>query len=206
MQDETARVEDELLKSEGLDALMRCFVTAKANSFESLLDPFLKISRISNDITIGIAKSQFLNRIVEKLSHTKPLVRLNLLRLVRTLCEVHPNRAVLVERYGLYDIVLKLSQEDGAVLVRELAREILPSIAPAIRPLSSRVSKGAEIPSRSTTPNRGPTPSRTIAPKRVRRTASDTSASLSSSLTNSGLHSRIARGSGLGKQRVDDIS
>ena len=206
MQDETARVEDELLKSEGLDALMRCFVTAKANSFESLLDPFLKISRISNDITIGIAKSQFLNRIVEKLSHTKPLVRLNLLRLVRTLCEVHPNRAVLVERYGLYDIVLKLSQEDGAVLVRELAREILPSIAPAIRPLSSRVSKGAEIPSRSTTPNRGPTPSRTIAPKRVRRTASDTSASLSSSLTSSGLHSRIGRGSGLGKQRVDDIS
>ncbi|KAK7689843.1 hypothetical protein QCA50_006482 [Cerrena zonata] len=193
LQDETARVEDELLKAEGLDALLRCFVTAKANSFENLLDPFLKISRISNGITVGIAKSQFINRIVEKLSHNKAVVRLNLLRLLRTLCDVHPNRAVLVERYSLYDIVHKLSQEDGAILVRELAREILPSLAPAIKPLSGRASKGAE------------TPSRAIAPKKkMRRTASDTQAGLPASF--GALNNRAAgRSSGLSKQRLNDI-
>lgn len=193
LQDETARVEDELLKPEGLDALLRCFVTAKANSFENLLDPFLKISRISNGITVGIAKSQFINRIVEKLSHNKAVVRVNLLRLLRTLCDVHPNRAVLVERYGLYDVVHKLSREDGAVLVRELAREILPSLAPAIKPLSGRASKGAE------------TPGRAIAPKKkMRRTASDTQAGLPASF--GGFNARAAgRSSGLSKQRLDDI-
>ena len=134
LQDETARVEDQLLKPETLEALLKCFVSAKANSFEGLLDPFLKICRLSTSIAIGIAKSQFFKRVVDRLGHSKALVRLNLLRIVKTVCDVHPNRAILVERYGIYEIVAKLSKEDGAVLVRELAREIMPTLAPAIKP------------------------------------------------------------------------
>ena len=134
LQDETARVEDQLLKSETLETLLKCFISAKANSFEGLLDPFLKICRLSTNIAIGIAKAQFFKRVVDRLGHSKALVRLNLLRIVKTVCDVHPNRAVLVERYGIYEIVAKLSKEDGAVLVRELAREIMPTLAPALKP------------------------------------------------------------------------
>lgn len=138
LQDETAKIEDELLKPASLDALLKCFVSAKAVSFENLLDPFLKICRSSNLITLGVAKSQFFKRIIDRLNNnSKAVVRLNLLRILRTVCDAHPNRAVLVERFGIYDIVVKLSKEDGAVLVRELAREILPSLAPAIKPLIS---------------------------------------------------------------------
>ncbi|KAI0075090.1 kinase-like protein [Panus rudis PR-1116 ss-1] len=160
LQDETARVEDELLKPEAIDALLRCFTSAKTNSFENLLDPFLKITRISTSITIGMAKSQFFKRVIEKLGHGKAVVRLNLLRLLRAVCDVHPNRAMLVERFGLYEIVVKLSKEDPAVLVRELAREIVPSLAPALKP-SSRLMKPE-------------TPKSAIAPKKkMRRTASE---------------------------------
>lgn len=134
LQDETARVEDQLLKPATLDALLECFVISKANSFEGLLDPFLKICRLSTNIAIGIAKSQFFKRVVDRLGHSKAHVRLNLLRIVKTVCDVHPNRAILVERYGIYEIVAKHSKEDGAVLVRELAREITPTLAPAIKP------------------------------------------------------------------------
>ena len=137
LQDETARVEDQLLKPETLEALLKCFISAKANSFEGLLDPFLKICRLSTNIAIGIAKAQFFKRVVDRLGHSKALVRLNLLRIVKTVCDIHPNRAVLVERYGIYQIVAKLSREDGAVLVRELAREIMPTIAPALKPSTS---------------------------------------------------------------------
>jgi hypothetical protein len=137
LQDETARVEDQLLKSETLEALLKCFISAKANSFEGLLDPFLKICRLSTNIAIGVAKAQFFKRVVDRLGHSKALVRLNLLRIVKTVCDVHPNRAVLVERYGIYEIVARLSREDGAVLVRELAREIMPTIAPALKPSTS---------------------------------------------------------------------
>ncbi|OCH90450.1 kinase-like protein [Obba rivulosa] len=165
LQDETARVEDELSKPEALDALLRCFVSAKANSFENLLDPFLKICRLSTAVTIGVAKSQFFKRLIDKLGHSKAVVRLNLLRILRAVCDTHPNRAMLVERFGIYDIVVKLSKEDGAVLVRELAREIVPTLAPVLKPASrpTETPKGVKA---------------AVAPKRFRRTASEPQAGL----------------------------
>lgn len=61
---------------------------------------------------------------------------------------------------------MKLSKEDGAVLVRELAREILPALAPALKPASNKsLLKGHDTPKSSV-----------IAPKKARRAASETSA------------------------------
>ena len=154
--------------------MLRCFVSSKANSFENLLDPFLKVFRISGPVAVGVAKSQFFRRIIDKLGHSKAVVRLNLLRILRTVCDVHPNRATLVERFAIYDIVLKLSEEDGAVLVRELAREIVPTLAPALRPAMSRVSKSAD------------TSKTTIAPKKkMRRAASESAAAVAPGFNNS---------------------
>ncbi|KAI0313237.1 kinase-like protein [Amylostereum chailletii] len=160
LQEETARVEDELIKPDALDALLKCFVSAKAGSFENILDPFLKICRISTSISIGVAKSMFFRRVVEKLGNSKAVVKLNLLRILRTVCDVHPNRSVLVERYGIYELVVRLRKDDGAVLVRELAREIEPSLKPALT--KANALKGFD------------TPKSAIAPKkRMRRTASE---------------------------------
>ncbi|KAG1853534.1 hypothetical protein C8R48DRAFT_777045 [Suillus tomentosus] len=164
--DETAKIEYELVSSESLEALLKCFVTAKANSFENLLDPLLKICRISTPLTIGLAKSQFFKRIIDRLNHSRAVVRLNLLRILRTVCDVHPNRAMSVERYRLHEMVMKLSKDDGAVLVRELARETPPALAPALKPVGNRsLLKGHDTPK-----------SGLIVPKKARRTASETSA------------------------------
>lgn len=118
--------------------------------------------------------SAFFKRIIDRLNHnSKAVVRLNLLRVLRTVCEVHPNRAVLVERYGLLGIVERLSRGDGAVLVRELAREIVPTLKPGLRPAAGRGSGpgggGLETPHK----NGGSG----LAPKKImRRTASETNA------------------------------
>ncbi|KAK0429566.1 hypothetical protein EV421DRAFT_1948281 [Armillaria borealis] len=118
-------------------------------------------------ITITMHKSSaFFKRIINRLAHnTKAVVRLNLLRILQTVCEVHPNRAILVERYGLLGIVENLSRSggDGAVLVRELAREIVPVLRPGLKPVVEGT--GSQSP-------------RTIALKNTRRTASETSASV----------------------------
>ncbi|KAF8489636.1 kinase-like protein [Russula emetica] len=167
LQEETARVEDKLAKPKSLDALLKCFVSAKAGSFENLLDPFLKICRLSTPIAIGIAKAQFFRRITEKLGNSKAVVKLNLLRILRTVCDVHPNRALLVERYGIHETVASLRRNDGAVLVRELAKEIEPSLAPALKP-SFKV--GIDTPKSTIAPKK-----RVSAPGAPRRTASDTS-------------------------------
>ncbi|KAH9922944.1 uncharacterized protein B0H18DRAFT_1085777 [Fomitopsis serialis] len=204
LQDETARIEDQLTKPESLDALLRCFVNAKSNSFENLLDPFLKMCRLSTTITIGLAKSQFFKRIIDKLNHSKAVVRLNLLRILRTVCEAHPNRAMLVERYGIYDIVVKLSKEDGAVLVRELAREIVPSLAPALKPLSGRSGRHGDTPKGSKS---------ALAPKRMRRTASEsiplTSSEMPALRSEASIRPATRRAAATGKpsrQRLNDIS
>src|SRR6266481_4547594 len=74
LQDKTARVEDTLAQPVSMQALLKCFVAAKANSFENLLDPFLKICHISTTVTIGVAKSEFFHRIIDRLSFAAYLV------------------------------------------------------------------------------------------------------------------------------------
>jgi len=117
----------------------------------------------------------FLKRIIDRLGHnSKAIVRLNLLRVLRTVCEVHPNRAMLVERYGLLGVVERLSRSggDGAVLVRELAREIVPTLKPGLKPTVNKATRGnggsLEAP---ITKNGG----LAFAPKKMRRAASETS-------------------------------
>ncbi|KAH7885180.1 hypothetical protein F5I97DRAFT_1883246 [Phlebopus sp. FC_14] len=202
LQDETAKIEDELVKPEALEVLLKCFVSSKANSFENLLDPLLKICRASTPLTIGLAKAQLFKRVIDRLSHSRAVVRLNLLRILRTVCDVHPNRAMLVERYGLHEIVLKLSKDDGAVLVRELAREILPALAPALKPaLGKSGLKGHDTPKSNSI----------IAPKKARRTASETSAILTPSGTPVGASGGTPARLGIershsSRQRLGDIS
>jgi len=124
---------------------------------------------------------------------------LNLLRILRGVCDVHPNRGALVERYGLSGIVGRLSKDDGAVLVRELAREIGPLLKPALAARTRERSASGSGSGTSATPGgasrirsgsaggsgSGSTSSAlsgrsgksggiVVAPKRARRTASET--------------------------------
>ncbi|KAF5380735.1 hypothetical protein D9757_007156 [Collybiopsis confluens] len=163
LQDEPARVEMELVKSFSL--ILDCFVTAKANSFESLLELFLKLTRLSIGITTSFSRSAaFFRRVADRLAHYRKPV-------------VHPNRGFLVEKYGSEDgllgIVEGLSRGggDGAVLVRELAKEIIPVLRPGLKPL----------PAGSRASGRG------VTPKRTRRTASEASVNASGSAATMGV-------------------
>ena len=42
----------------------------------------------------------------------------NLLRILRTICDVHPQRQGLIAQYALFDAVEKLVENDKAVLVK----------------------------------------------------------------------------------------
>ncbi|ODN75633.1 STE/STE11/CDC15 protein kinase [Cryptococcus wingfieldii CBS 7118] len=129
MQDETARVEDVLLEQDSCDSLAMCFVQASGVSFEGILDPFLKILRLSTSLTSSLSHPPFFSRLSDSLERSsKAVTKLNLLRLTKAICESHPDRQTLVERFSLADIVERLSRQDGAVLVRELAKEVLPGL------------------------------------------------------------------------------
>ncbi|KDN49612.1 hypothetical protein K437DRAFT_255295 [Tilletiaria anomala UBC 951] len=134
LQDETSRVEGVLLQPTSVASLSNCFSSSKGVSFENLLEPFVKICRISSGIAVALARfASFFQRIADRLHHKKAIVRLNLLRITKILCDVHPDRSAVLSNGGLSDIIKSLSKEDSAVLVRELARDIVttPAAAPS---------------------------------------------------------------------------
>ncbi|KAF9280780.1 hypothetical protein BGZ68_007026 [Mortierella alpina] len=125
MQDEESDVEQFLLLKPSLNYFVQAFLTAKANSFENILEPFHKIIRLSPSIACGIAVPGLFPRLLDRLAHPKAVVRLNLLRILRAIFDVHPERLKLVMDYGIADVVNKIAEEDSGLLVKELAREIL---------------------------------------------------------------------------------
>ncbi|KAG0217908.1 hypothetical protein BGX33_009207 [Mortierella sp. NVP41] len=125
LQDETADVEQILLQPSSLNLFVQAFLTAKANSFENILEPLYKIVRFSPSIARGIAAPQLFHRLLDRLAHPKAVVRSNLLRILRAIFEVHPERLQIVAKYGIAQVVAKIAAEDNAVLVKELAKEIL---------------------------------------------------------------------------------
>ncbi|KAK5657364.1 hypothetical protein OQA88_3430 [Cercophora sp. LCS_1] len=138
LQEETAKVESHLLDGNFTTAITSCFNTYKANAFDpNLLEPLLKVLRLSPSVAASLAKADMYAGIAQKLNHKKAVVRLNLLRLVRNImdgCEVNnsPLSSVSTSSSGrqlriLFDDIQTLADKDAAVLVRNLASELVRS-------------------------------------------------------------------------------
>ena len=137
LQEETAKVENHLLDGNFTAAITSCFNTSKLNAFDpNLLEPLLKVLRLSPSVAASLAKAEMYAGISQKLNHKKAVVRLNLLRLVRNImdgCEANntslaqggPNATRQLR--VLFDDIQILAEKDAAVLVRNLASELLRS-------------------------------------------------------------------------------
>lgn len=138
LQEDLARMESTLLKPSSIQSLLFVFTSSKSLSFEQFLETFLKIFKLSDSVTFALGKhALFLKRLVERLqSCTKAVVKLNLLRICKATCDVLPNRQEVIQQYGLMEIIEKLSREDPAILVREVAKEIVTQFRQASNGLS----------------------------------------------------------------------
>lgn len=127
LQEETAKVEEHLLDGSFTKAIIKCFTTSKANAFENLLEPLQKLLRLSPPVALTLADPDLFYRILHKLQSSKPVVRLNLLRIIRSICDASDQQGDLITRYGLFETIQRLSEIDGAVLVRNMASELVKS-------------------------------------------------------------------------------
>ncbi|KAF9362321.1 hypothetical protein BGX34_006409 [Mortierella sp. NVP85] len=128
LQDETVDVEQVLLLPSSVNLFVQAFSVAKANSFENILDPLLKILRISPSVGCGMAVPAFFRRLLDRLSHPKAQVRLNLLHILRAIVDAHPERSQLVKRYDILNVVAKIAEKDSGVIVKKLARKVLNAL------------------------------------------------------------------------------
>lgn len=131
LQEETAKVEEQLLddshyKPSFTDAIVKCLTISKANAFENLLEPLQKLLRLSPAIAKTLARPDLFTRIGLKLHHNKAAVRLNLLRIVSSICDSSEENGDLLARYDLLDAIREL-EDDPAILVRDMAGKLIKS-------------------------------------------------------------------------------
>ncbi|KAL8290145.1 hypothetical protein RQP46_003084 [Phenoliferia psychrophenolica] len=173
LQDETSRVEDCLLEPTAVDALLRAFCRSKSTTFENLLEPFHKLLRTSTAVASKLAvQSAFFKRIIDRLSRGgKAVVRLNLLRITKTVFDsLSDRREKVIKIPNLVTTVAALAQDDPAILVKEMAKELSKEFVrtrdeagnAAKRSLVSRVlrrTQSGEGPSSSASEGRSPSSS-----------------------------------------------
>ena len=139
LQEETAKVEEHLLREDSAfsDAVLQCFNESKADAFENLLEPLQKLLRLSPPVAASLAHRSLFERSAVKVHAKKPLVRLNLLRVIRSICDASEEQGALISKFALLDSVEGLAKHDPAILVREMANDLVKSsemvAAPAVR-------------------------------------------------------------------------
>ncbi|KAI0452128.1 hypothetical protein F5B21DRAFT_484697 [Xylaria acuta] len=161
LQEETAKVEGHLANGKFTEAIVSCFHNPKINAFDpNLLEPLLKLLRLSPSLAASLANPDMYSGIAQRLSHKKAVVRLNLLRLVRNILETREHGSVinLGERQlkSLLDTIRVLAEKDSAVLVRNLASDLIVS----------HIDGSADQPAPAMTSTSGSNHSRT-APRRI---------------------------------------
>ncbi|KAJ5570484.1 Cytokinesis protein sepH [Penicillium hispanicum] len=131
LQEETAKVEEHLLdnrqdKMSFTDAIVRCLTLSKANAFENLLEPLQKLLRLSPPVASTLARPDLFTRLGQKLHHNKAAVRLNILRIISSICDSSEQQGGLLAMYGLLDAIRDL-ENDPAILVRDMAGKLIQS-------------------------------------------------------------------------------
>ncbi|EKV19604.1 Serine-threonine kinase SepH [Penicillium digitatum] len=137
LQEETAKVEEHLLDGifesdtfEGpitfTGAIAECLKLSKANAFENTLEPLQKLLRLSPPVASTFARPDIFQRLRQKLHHTKAAVRLNLLRILASICDSNEEQGGLLATYGLLDAIRNM-ENDPAVLVRDMAGKLVRS-------------------------------------------------------------------------------
>ena len=131
LQEETAKVEEHLLdnrqdKPSFTDSIVKCLTFSKANAFENILEPLQKLLRLSPPTASTLARPDLFTRLGQKLHHNKAAVRLNLLRIISSICDSSEEQGGLLATYGLLDAISEL-ENDPAILVRDMAGKLIRS-------------------------------------------------------------------------------
>ncbi|MCJ1308432.1 hypothetical protein MMC25_002085 [Agyrium rufum] len=127
LQEETAKVEDHLLQGGFASAVIKCLSAPGASGIEGSLEPLQKLLRLSPAVAASLAQPELFARIRQKLQSSKAIIRLNLLRVVRSVCDASEEQGALINAHSLYDAIQRLAESDPAILVRNMAGELIKS-------------------------------------------------------------------------------
>lgn len=120
-------MEEYLLEGSFSRAIVNCFTNSKADAFENLLEPLQKLLRVSPAVAATLAQPELFARTAQKLLNKKAVVRGNLLRIIKSVCDASEEQDTLIIKYGLYPSIERLAENDPAILVRNMAADLINS-------------------------------------------------------------------------------
>lgn len=122
-------MEEHLLRGSFTTGIIACFTHPRPQEFDyNLLEPLIKMLRLSSDIAYSLARSDMFDGILHKLYHKKAVARLNLLRVLDVICEAVPpseEGSSSLRNHELFEAIRVLADQDEAVLVRQIAMSLL---------------------------------------------------------------------------------
>eukprot|EP00743_Colponemidia_sp_Colp-15_P006476 GILK01006971.1.p1 GENE.GILK01006971.1~~GILK01006971.1.p1 ORF type:complete len:1130 (+),score=224.67 GILK01006971.1:94-3483(+) len=157
---EPKRVESILLRPISLQKIISLFRTAQKNIIENLLDILHRVVVSCSKLNQALGQSKlFVNEVVQRLAvaesitgplgpeyaNPKPIVRLNLLKILHALCEQHPDKKELISSHHLYTIVSNISEDENMVILVELANQLLEMFSHYIDPPTVSISRSTVL-------------------------------------------------------------
>ena len=106
-------------------SVVDCFVHSRADAFENLLEPLQKLLRLSPPLAASLAHPVLFSCFSSKLHNKKAVVRVNLLRVIKSICDSSQDQAHLIRQYGIHDAIARLAENDPAILVRNMAADLI---------------------------------------------------------------------------------
>ncbi|KAJ1636272.1 hypothetical protein T492DRAFT_835482 [Pavlovales sp. CCMP2436] len=100
------------------------FTCICSGTFLNLLDSLKKILHASPRVNQALGDSRFVPKLVERLSHPTPVIRVALLRMLTSVYEHHRNPKKMVMEHNLMRLVERMVHSDKAVLVKEIAGQL----------------------------------------------------------------------------------
>lgn len=122
-QEETAKVEQHLLEGNFSNAIVECF-NGDIMDF-NLLETLQKLLRLSPAVAATLVRPKMFSALGKMLSAKKPDIRLNLLRLVCSICDPEQGNPSTLRRSGLLETIESLAQNDPTVLIKNMASEFV---------------------------------------------------------------------------------
>jgi len=157
LQEEFAKVEEHLSEKKSIEQLLKGLEKATGTMFvDGVLEPLQRVMRSSTTICGMLAGKPLFELINKNLEVKRPMLRLNLLRLLRTILEYFPNKFELVKQTGLFRTIKILSEKDETVLVKELTKDLINFSIPKE---SNYHHSGFPLPQRTPTSDMPETPS-----------------------------------------------
>jgi hypothetical protein len=124
--DEPGRVSARLERADAIEAMVDVFRNTPDDRFVEVVEKLDSIVSASERVGRAFGQSGFVEILKTRMAHPEAIVRVTLIRILKSLYLVHPNPKEMIARFRLFEFIQGLRERDQSVLlVKNMAEQLL---------------------------------------------------------------------------------